>query len=125
MGVARPGPVGLTGPVTPFLTSAISGLRSALECPNLISSNSFAHRLGTGNSALRLARGPVCDGPELRHRQTNRQTNAITIIDLVLHIVKDVVVVFHEAFSCDLSIHPSIRHPSMDGIIQGRKPWQK
>jgi hypothetical protein len=22
------------------------------------------------------------------------------------------------------SIHPS-RHPSMDGIIQGRKPWQK
>jgi hypothetical protein len=32
-----------------------------------------------------------------------------------LHIVKDVV---------KLSIHPS-RHPSMDGIIQGRKPWQK
>jgi hypothetical protein len=34
---------------------SIPGLRSALECPNLISSNSFAHRLGTGNSALRLA----------------------------------------------------------------------
>ncbi len=41
-----------TRPVTPFFTSAIPGLRSALECPNLISSNSFAHRLGTGNSAL-------------------------------------------------------------------------
>jgi hypothetical protein len=34
----------------------------------------------------------------------------------LLHIVKDVVFVFGEAFS----IHPS-RHPSMDGIIQGRK----
>jgi hypothetical protein len=33
-----------TRPVTPFF-------RSALECP-------FAHRLGTGNSALRLAPGP-------------------------------------------------------------------
>ncbi len=31
-----------------------------------------------------------------------------------LRIVKDVVVVFREAF-----------HPSMDDIIQGRKPWQK
>ncbi len=60
---------GLIRPVTPFFTSAIPGLRSALECPNLISSNSFAHRLGTGNSALRLAPGPVCDGPELRHGQ--------------------------------------------------------
>jgi hypothetical protein len=39
----------------------------------------------------------------------------------LLHIVKDVVVVFREAFSRDLSIHPS-HHPSMDGIIQGRKP---
>jgi hypothetical protein len=40
----------------------------------------------------------------------------------LLYIVKDVVVVFREAFNP--SIHPS-RHPSMDGIIQGRKPWQK
>jgi len=48
-----------TRPGTPFLMSAIPGLRSALECRNLISSNSFAHRLGTGNSALRLAPGPV------------------------------------------------------------------
>ncbi len=55
-----------TRPVTPFLTSAILGLRSALECHNLISSNSFAHRLGTGNSALRLAPGPVGLKPELR-----------------------------------------------------------
>jgi len=47
-----------TRPVTPFFTSAISGLRSVLECRNLISSNSFAHRLGTGNFALRLAPGP-------------------------------------------------------------------
>jgi hypothetical protein len=53
-----------TRPVTPFFTSAIPGLRSALECLNLISSNSFAHRLGTGNFALRLTPGPVCDGPE-------------------------------------------------------------
>jgi hypothetical protein len=30
------------------------------------SSNSFAHRLGTGNSALRLAPGPVGLKPELR-----------------------------------------------------------
>jgi len=44
---------------TRFLTSAILGLRSVLECPNLISSNSFAHRLGTRNSALRLASGSV------------------------------------------------------------------
>ncbi len=51
---------------TPFLTSAIPGLRSALECRNLISSNSFAHRLGTGNSALRLVPGPVGLKPELR-----------------------------------------------------------
>jgi hypothetical protein len=36
---------------------------------------------------------------------------------LSLHIVKDVGKFFS-------SIHPS-RHPSMDGIIQGRKPWQK
>jgi hypothetical protein len=45
-----------------------------------------------------------------------------------LHIGKDVVVVFSEAFSRDPSIHPFVRssqHPSMDGIIQGRKPWQK
>jgi hypothetical protein len=48
------------------LTSAIPGLRSALECRNLISSNSFAHRLGTGNSALRLVPGPVGLKPELR-----------------------------------------------------------
>jgi hypothetical protein len=41
---------------------------------------------------------------------------------ITLHIVKDVVVVFREAFHP--SIHPSC-HPSMDGIIQGRKPWQK
>jgi hypothetical protein len=34
---------------------------------------SFAHRLGTGNSALRLAPGPVCDGPELRHGQTDQR----------------------------------------------------
>jgi hypothetical protein len=39
----------------------------------------------------------------------------------ILHIVKEVVVVFHEAFSIHPSIHPSC-HPSMDGIIQGRKP---
>jgi len=50
----------------PFLTSAIPGLHSTLECRNLISSNSFAHRLGTGNSALRLAPGPVGLKPELR-----------------------------------------------------------
>jgi hypothetical protein len=50
----------------PFLTSAIPGLRFALECRNLISSNSFALRLGTGNSALRLAPGPVGLKPELR-----------------------------------------------------------
>jgi hypothetical protein len=56
-----------TRPGTPFLTSAIPGLRFALECRNLISSNSFAHRLGTGNSALRLAPGPVGLKPELRH----------------------------------------------------------
>jgi hypothetical protein len=55
-----------TRPGTPFLTSAIPGLRSALECRNLISSNSFAHRLGTRNSALRLAPGPVGLKPELR-----------------------------------------------------------
>jgi len=55
-----------TRPGTPFLTSAISGLRSALECRNLISSNSFAHRLGTGNFALRLAPGLVGLKPELR-----------------------------------------------------------
>jgi hypothetical protein len=38
----------------------------------------------------------------------------------VLHIVKDVVVIFREAF------HPSIRrpscHPSMDGIIEEETP---
>jgi len=53
-------------PGTSFLTSAIPGLHSALECRNLISSNSFAHRLGTGNSTLRLAPGPVGLKPELR-----------------------------------------------------------
>jgi len=53
-----------TRPSTPFLTLAIPGLRSTLECRNLISSNSFAHRLGTGNSALRLAPGPVGLKPE-------------------------------------------------------------
>jgi len=60
-----------TRPGTPFLTSAIPGLRSALECRNLISSNSFAHRLGTGNSAIRLAPGrPAGPGrPETRARQ--------------------------------------------------------
>jgi hypothetical protein len=52
-----------TRPVTPFFTSAIPGFCSTLECPNLISSNSFAHRLGTGNSALRLAPGPVSLNP--------------------------------------------------------------
>jgi len=36
----------------------------------LISSNSFARRLGTGNSALRLAPGPVGRKPELRHART-------------------------------------------------------
>jgi hypothetical protein len=56
-----------TRPGTSFLTSAIPGLRSVLECRNLISSNSFAHRLGTGNSALRLAPGLVGLKPELRH----------------------------------------------------------
>jgi hypothetical protein len=55
-----------TRPGTPFFMSAIPGLRSALECRNLISSNSFAHKLGTGNSALRLAPGPVGLKPELR-----------------------------------------------------------
>jgi len=55
-----------TRPDTPFLTSAIPGLRSTLECRNLISSNSFAHRLGTGNYTLRLAPGPVGLKPELR-----------------------------------------------------------
>jgi hypothetical protein len=39
-----------------------------------------------------------------------------------LHIVKDVM------DEMKLSIHPSnhsSHHPSMDGIIQARKPWQK
>jgi hypothetical protein len=63
-----------TRPGTPFLTSAIPGLRSALECRNLISSNSFAHRLGTGNSALRLAPGPVGLKPELRQGRSDRRT---------------------------------------------------
>jgi hypothetical protein len=62
------------GPVTPFLTSAIPGLRSALECPNLISSNSFAHRLGTGNFALRLPPGP--DRPE---RRAPSQTDVVNL----------------------------------------------
>jgi hypothetical protein len=57
-----------TRPGTPFLTSAIPGLRSALECLNLISSN--AHRLGTGNFALWLVPGPVGLKPELRHGRT-------------------------------------------------------
>ncbi len=61
-----------TRPGTPFLTSAIPGLRSALECRNLISSNSFAHRMGTGNSALRLAPGPVGLKPELRQGRSLR-----------------------------------------------------
>ncbi len=83
MGGAGPGPVGLTGPVTLFLTSAIPGLRSVLECPNLISSNSFAHRLGTGNSALRLTPGPVCDGPERTFRRLNiaRTKGSMRLID--------------------------------------------
>jgi hypothetical protein len=37
----------------------------------------------------------------------------------ITYIAKDVMVIFREAF------HPSIhssRHPSVDGIIQGRKP---
>jgi len=55
-----------TRPGTPLLTLAIPGLRSTLECRNLISSNSFAHRLGTGNSALRLAPGSVGLKPEFR-----------------------------------------------------------
>jgi hypothetical protein len=54
--------------------SAIPGLRSALECRNLISSNSFAHRLGTGNSALRLAPGPVGLKPELRQGRSRPLT---------------------------------------------------
>ncbi len=53
-GGCQAGPGRPDGPGHPFLTSAILGLRSVLECPNLISSNSFAHRLGAGNSALRL-----------------------------------------------------------------------
>jgi len=57
--------------VTSFFTSAIPGLRSAVECPNLISSNSFAHRLRTGNSALRLAPGPVGLKPKLNQERTN------------------------------------------------------
>ncbi len=59
------GPDPARHPFFPFFTSAIPGLRSALECRDLISSNSFAHRLGTGNSALRLAPGPVGLKPEL------------------------------------------------------------
>ncbi len=46
----------------------------------------------------------------------------ISIVHLIRsseNYVKDVVVV--KLFP---SVHPS-RHPSMDGIIQGRKPWQK
>jgi hypothetical protein len=39
----------------------------------------------------------------------------------VLHIVKDVRVVFCEAFSRDLSIHP-FHHPSMDDIIWEKNP---
>jgi len=59
---------------TPFFTSAIPGLRSTLECCNLISSNSFAHRLGTGNSALWLAPGPVGLKPELRQGRSRSLT---------------------------------------------------
>jgi hypothetical protein len=55
-----------TRPDTLSLTLAIPGLRSTLECRNLISSNSFAHKLGTRNSALRLALGPVGLKLELR-----------------------------------------------------------
>jgi hypothetical protein len=64
-----------TRPGTPFLTSAIPGLRSVLECRNLISSNSFAHRLGTGNSALRLAPGPVGLKLELRQERSRPLTS--------------------------------------------------
>jgi hypothetical protein len=64
-----------TQPGTPFLTSTIPGLHSALECRNLISSNSFAHRLGIGNSALRLVPGPVGLKLELRHCAKNHQSN--------------------------------------------------
>ncbi len=61
----------------------IPGLRSALECPNLISSNSFAHRLGTGNSALRLAPGPVGLNVELRHGRMDGRTDVNLCIGLV------------------------------------------
>jgi hypothetical protein len=63
-----------TRPGTPFFTSAIPGLRSALECHNLISSNSFAHRLGIGNSALRLTPGPIGLKPELRQGRSRLLT---------------------------------------------------
>jgi hypothetical protein len=53
-----------TRPVTPFFTSAIPSLCSALECPNL----NFAHRLGTGNSALLLVPGP-------RNAELSRRTD--------------------------------------------------
>jgi hypothetical protein len=36
-----------------------------------------------------------------------------------LHIVKDIMVLFCEVFSCDPSIHPSI-HPSICPVIH---PW--
>jgi len=67
--------------------STILGLCSALECPNLISSNSFAHKLGTRNFALRLTPGPVCDGPKLRHRRSaivrrKRNVPALSFLEL-------------------------------------------
>ncbi len=68
-----------TRPVTPFFTSTIPGLRSALECPNLISSNSFAHRLGTGNSALRLASGLGGLAPKLRQGRTDERTDYVNL----------------------------------------------
>jgi len=72
-----------TRPGTPFLTSVIPGLRSTLECRNLISSNSFAHRLGTGNFALRLAPGPVGLKPELRQGRNESIYKILTSLNPV------------------------------------------
>jgi hypothetical protein len=79
-----------TRPVTPFFTSAIPGLRSALECPNL----NFAHRLRTGNSALRLAPGPLCDGPELRHGRTHGRSEFIYKIGMLFNIKSWIIPAF-------------------------------
>ncbi len=75
------------------------------------------HILSSGGDALWL----TCNKNQQHQSQGHATSSGVDShggwFSLTLHIVKDVVVVFREAFS----IHPS-RHPSMDGIIQGKKP---